>query len=130
MLSQAITNSVRNEVDPGSSAPVIAVDLDEVLADTVAKRLARYERDYGVPLARSRIHGKQIRDAVPSERSRAVEVCLDEPGFSRDIPIMADAQTVLRELADHFHVRFRLNVGHDSPVAQGSCGLERACAAR
>jgi 5'-nucleotidase len=104
MLSQATINSGRRETDPGQSLSIIAVDLDEVLADTVAKRLDRYQKDYAVPLSRAEIYGKQIRDAVPSDRSRAVEACLDEPGFSRDIPIMADAQKVLRELADHFHI--------------------------
>jgi 5'-nucleotidase len=88
----------------GQTAGVIAVDLDEVLGDTVSKRLDRYQADYGVPLTRARIYGKQIRDAVPAEHSRAVEICLDEPGFSRDIPVMPDAQEVLRDLANRFQI--------------------------
>jgi 5'(3')-deoxyribonucleotidase len=82
----------------------IAIDLDEVLADTVAKRLQRYEKDYGVPLTHAEIYGKQIRHAVPPDRSRAVEACLDEPGFSRDIPVMPNAQSVVRELANRFQI--------------------------
>ncbi len=82
----------------------IAVDLDEVTADTVAKRLQRYLADYGEELTRDHIHGKQIRDAVPPDRSKAVEVCLDEPGFSRDIPIMTGARVVLEELSARFNV--------------------------
>lgn len=70
---------------------VLAVDLDEVAADTVTKRLRRYEADYGEVLSRDAIKGKQIREAVPPERSAQVEACLDEPGFSRDVPVMADA---------------------------------------
>jgi 5'(3')-deoxyribonucleotidase len=50
----------------------IAVDLDEVTADTVSKRLLRYRTDYGVELSREDINGKQIRGAVPAERKAAV----------------------------------------------------------
>jgi 5'-nucleotidase len=101
--ASAITALQQNRSTEQTTA-IIAVDLDEVLADTVSKRLARYEADYGVPLTRAQIYGKQIRDAVPAEHSRAVEACLNESGFSRDIPVMPDAQDVLKELANRYQI--------------------------
>ena len=94
----------------------IAVDLDEVTADTVSKRLQRYRLDYGEELTRDQIHGKQIRDAIPSDRSKAVEACLDEPGFSRDIPIMPGARAVLEELATRFDILIATSA-MDHPVS-------------
>jgi 5'(3')-deoxyribonucleotidase len=94
----------------------IAVDLDEVTADTVSKRLLRYRTDYGVELSREDINGKQIRDAVPPERKAAVEACLDEPGFSRDIPIMLNAQRVLKSLSSRFDI-FIATSAMDHPVS-------------
>ena len=58
----------------------IAVDLDEVTADTVSKRLRRYRADYGVELCREEISGKQIRDAVPAERKEAVAAYFERVG--------------------------------------------------
>jgi 5'-nucleotidase len=95
---------------------VLAVDLDEVAADTVAKRLRRYEADYGEVLSRDAIHGKQIRHAVPPERSAQVEACLDEPGFSRDVPVMQDARLVLEDLAGRFEIIFATSA-MDHPVS-------------
>jgi 5'-nucleotidase len=94
----------------------IAVDLDELTADTVSKRLLRYRTDYGVELSREDIHGKQIRDAVLPERKAAVEACLDEPGFSRDIPAMQDAQRVLKSLSTRFEI-FIATSAMDHPVS-------------
>ncbi|QDQ09279.1 5' nucleotidase, NT5C type [Streptomyces spectabilis] len=95
---------------------VLAVDLDEVSADTVAKRLRRYEEDYGEALSREAIHGRQIREAVPPERSVQVEACLDEPGFSRDVPVMEGARWVLEDLAGRFEIIFATSA-MDHPVS-------------
>ena len=94
----------------------IAVDLDEVTADTVSKRLLRYRTDYGVELSREDINGKQIRDAVPPERKEAVEACLDEPGFSRNISIMPNAQRVLKWLSSRFDI-FIATSAMDHPLS-------------
>jgi len=66
--------------------------------------LVRYRADYGVELTRDAIFSKQIREAVPVEQSRAVEACLDEPGFSRDIPVIPGAQAVLEDLSSRFEI--------------------------
>lgn len=95
---------------------VLAVDVDEVTADTVTKRLRRYEADYDEVVSREAIRGKQIRDAVPAERTAQVEECLDEPGFSRDVPVMKDARWVLEELAGRFEIIFATSA-MDHPVS-------------
>jgi len=101
---------------PSPTRPVLAVDLDEVAADTVAERLRRYEAEYGEVLSREAIHGRQIREAVPPGRSAAVEACLDEPGFSRRVPVMADARGVLEELSGRFEIIFATSA-MDHPVS-------------
>ena len=88
------------------SRRVIAVDLDEVAADTVAKRLARYKVDYGEDLRLETLARRQIRDAVPPDRRHQVESILDEPGFSRDVPVMPGAREAIEELAARYDVVF------------------------
>jgi 5'-nucleotidase len=101
---------------PSEARKVLAVDVDEVTADTVAKRLRRYEADYGEALSRDAIKGRQIREAVPPERAAQVEACLDEPGFSRDVPVMEGARQVLQDLAGRFEIIFATSA-MDHPVS-------------
>jgi 5'-nucleotidase len=46
----------------------------------------------------------RFRDAVPPERSKQVEACLNEPGFSRDVPVMPYARWVLEDLSERFEI--------------------------
>lgn len=101
---------------PSHVRQVLAVDLDEVAADTVTKRLRRYEADYGEVLPRDAIRGRQIREAVPQERRAQVEAALNEPGFSRDVPVMEDARRVLEDLAGRFEIIFATSA-MDHPVS-------------
>ncbi|MBX3740318.1 MAG: hypothetical protein KF712_04960 [Akkermansiaceae bacterium] len=82
----------------------IAIDMDEVMADTLAKRLAIYRTEFGEELLRESLHGVDIYDAISEERREAVRAQLFIPGFFREIPVMEGAADVIRELLEHHEV--------------------------
>lgn len=45
----------------------IAIDMDEVLADTLGKQLARYNRLDGAHAAPGDLNGLELSDVVPAE---------------------------------------------------------------
>lgn len=82
----------------------IAIDMDEVMADTLTKRLALYLAEFGEEIPAESLHGKKIYDAVAEERRDAVSSQLRVAGFFRDIPLMVGARGVLAELMERYEV--------------------------
>ncbi len=82
----------------------IAIDMDEVMADTLTKRLSLYHEEFGEELLQEAMHGVSLYDAVSEERRDAVRRQLFAPGFFRDIPVMPGAREVIRELMQHYEV--------------------------
>ena len=82
----------------------ICVDMDEVIADTVAEHLIRYNRDYHDNLTKADLRGKWIWDVVAIDRHPRLEEYLRSEDFFADLDVMPDAQRVLRRLQQHFEV--------------------------
>jgi 5'(3')-deoxyribonucleotidase len=81
--------------------------MDEVMADTSAEHLRRYNerfREEDDPIVVEDLHGKGLWDVVPHDRQEALREILHSEDFFEDLPIMPDAQQVLRELASRFEV--------------------------
>ena len=53
--------------------PRICVDMDEVIADTVAEHLTRYNRDYNGNITKADLRGKWIWDVVAIDRHPRLE---------------------------------------------------------
>ncbi len=80
----------------------IAVDMDEVMADTVSEHIRRYNADFNSDLSKSDLDGKWFWQAVPPEHHEALQRYLDEPEFFRNLTVMPGAQRVLERLSkDH-----------------------------
>ena len=80
----------------------IAVDMDEVMADTLAEHLRRYNADFGKSLTKADLEGRWLWQAVPTKHHPALLAYLDEPEFFGTLPVMAHAQRVLQRLSrDH-----------------------------
>lgn len=80
----------------------IAVDMDEVMADTVLEHLRRYNQEFGELITKADLQGKWLWQVVPSDRHNRLAAYLAEDDFFADLPLMADAQRVLERLAgDH-----------------------------
>lgn len=81
---------------------IIAVDMDEVMADTVLEHLNRYNRQFGEQIQKADLRGKWLWQVVPSDRHDELARFLDDPDFFADLPLMDNAVRVLERLSgDH-----------------------------
>lgn len=98
----------------------IAVDMDEVMADTVAEHIRRYNHDHGASLSTEVMDGKWLWQCVPEEHQQVLSAYLDEPDFFGDLPLMPDAQRVLQ----------RLQQDHEVYVASAAMEVPQSFAAK
>lgn len=91
-------------INPDFNKKRIAIDMDEVIADTVAKFAHLYQRDHGISLTPELLHGKEIREALPPDLIDTVREYINQKGFFRDLEVMPDSQRVLEELAQKYDV--------------------------
>jgi 5'-nucleotidase len=80
----------------------IAVDMDEVLADSLGRQLELYNQRYGARVSKSELHGLELVDIVPVERQEWVLAMLHEPGFFASLEWIEGAQAGIAQLcAEH-----------------------------
>jgi len=80
----------------------IAVDMDEVMADTVLEHLNRYNREFSEDLKKSDLRGKWLWQVVPTDRHDRLATYLEEPDFFADLPLMPGVERVMQRLSqDH-----------------------------
>lgn len=82
----------------------IAVDMDEVMADSIARFQEWYGRDFQAELTLGALHGKNPADAVVPEHQATLRAYPNAPGFFKDLPVMADSQDVLRRLSERYEL--------------------------
>jgi 5'(3')-deoxyribonucleotidase/uncharacterized protein with PQ loop repeat len=82
----------------------IAIDMDEVIADTLAAHLRAYNEAYGESLTREDLGGRNLTDVVPERRAESTHDLVFAPGFFRNIPVMPGSQEVVRALAARYEV--------------------------
>jgi 5'(3')-deoxyribonucleotidase len=63
----------------------IAVDMDEVLANTLGKQLDLYNRHFRARVEPHELHGLELVDIVPEPQKQWVMKMLHEPGFFSDL---------------------------------------------
>ena len=82
----------------------IAIDMDEVMADTLTKRLAIYRSEFGEELPRESLRGVNLYEAVGEERRERVKAQLFQAGFFREIPVMKGAKEAIRDLMERYEI--------------------------
>ncbi|MCC7052855.1 MAG: hypothetical protein IT355_06270 [Gemmatimonadaceae bacterium] len=98
--------------------PRIAIDMDEVLADTAVHQLAWYARDFGPGLTRADLHGRHLFSVIPPEHHEAVRAHLMHPRFFRDIPVMPGAIDAVLALGERYDL-FVASAAMEHPVSFG-----------
>ena len=80
----------------------IAVDMDEVLTDTLGKQLRLYNQRYGTSASRSDLHGNNLVDIAPTLHKEWLVSMLHEPGFFADLePLPGALEGMKRLCAQH-----------------------------
>ena len=82
----------------------ICVDMDEVMADTLSEHLRRYNEKFDEQIETGDLYGKGLWDVVAHDRQSDLRAFLDAEDFFEDLPVMPDAQGVLRDLATRYEV--------------------------
>ena len=84
--------------------PRIAVDMDDVIADTIEHFAEIYSKNHQIELNSEILYGKEIRDVLPPELQPTISTYINEPGFFRHITVMPDSQEVLKALSGRYDV--------------------------
>ena len=82
----------------------ICVDMDEVMADTLSEHLRRYNQAFDDAITPADLAGKGLWEIAPQDRQQQLRAFLDAEDFFEDLPLIADAQPVLKELSSRFEI--------------------------
>ncbi|MFC6117961.1 5'(3')-deoxyribonucleotidase [Macrococcoides bohemicum] len=81
----------------------IAIDMDEVLADTLKKVIFQFNESTGMSLTKEDLYEKKLRTEYPEHVDKLDELLLDR-AFFRDLEVLPDAIRVVERLSEHFDV--------------------------
>ncbi len=82
----------------------ICVDMDEVMADTLAEHLRRYNQTFDEEVTPEDLAGKGLWEITPADRQQQLRACLDAEDFFEDLAVMPGAQQVLKDLSGRFEI--------------------------
>jgi 5'(3')-deoxyribonucleotidase len=82
----------------------VCVDLDEVMADTLAEHLRRYNQAFEEDVTVDDLAGKGLWEITPQDRQKELRAFLDAEDFFEDLPLMPDSQEVLKKLSSRFEL--------------------------
>lgn len=82
----------------------IAIDMDEVIADTIDKFIEVYQRDHRVDIALEQMHGKEFHELLPDRLNDSWRDYVNQPGFFRDLKVMPGSQQVVKALCEKYDV--------------------------
>jgi 5'(3')-deoxyribonucleotidase len=98
---------------PQHDQKIIAVDMDEVIADALGEHLNRYNRDFPptppppplpTPPPPGHLQGRRLWQAAPPDRHPIIDNYLRDADFFRVLRVMPDAQRVLHRLQSRYDV--------------------------
>jgi 5'-nucleotidase len=96
----------------------ICVDMDEVMADTLAEHLRRYNQAFEEDITPQDLAGKGLWEVTPVDRQVQLRAFLDAEDFFEDLALMPDAQEVLKALS----ARFEIFIATQAMVVPNSLG--------
>jgi 5'(3')-deoxyribonucleotidase len=82
----------------------ICVDMDEVMADTLAEHLRRYNQAFAEEITPQDLAGKGLWEFTPQERRLELRAFLDAEDFFEDLAVMPGSQYVLNDLSARFEI--------------------------
>lgn len=93
--------------DPGEGTSRrlrIAIDMDDVIADTLSKILRVYNQAFGESVNRADLAVRSFREIVPPSRAAEFRDLVLDPSFFGDLEVIAGSREVVRELMEHYEV--------------------------
>jgi len=78
--------------------------MDEVMADTLAEHIRRYNQTFDEDVTPQDLAGKRLWEITPLERQQQLRAFLDAEDFFEDLAVMPGAQAVLEQLSLRFEI--------------------------
>jgi 5'(3')-deoxyribonucleotidase len=78
--------------------------MDEVMADTLAEHLRRYNQTFDEAVTPQDLAGKGLFEITPVDRRQQLRAFLDAEDFFEDLALMPGAQDVLQQLSARFDI--------------------------
>jgi 5'(3')-deoxyribonucleotidase len=100
----------------GTSRRRIAIDMDEVMADFLAKHLALYNAEFGENVTVGDLRGKKLRELVAEERREKLEAFLTADDFFGDLGVVEGSREVISDLTGRYEV-FVTTAAMDYPTS-------------
>ena len=82
----------------------IVTDMDDVIADTLAKYIRICNSELGLKVCRSDLTGKNLWDVVGRENFPRMQAIVETADFFADLDVMPDSQEVIRKLMNRYEV--------------------------
>ena len=97
-------NPPANRLNGASQRLRIAVDMDEVIADSFSKHLSQYNQRAGANLTREMVSKKGLDALLAGESRDNFNAIPHAPGFFADLEVIAGSQEALLELSRHHDI--------------------------
>ena len=82
----------------------ICVDMDEVMADTLAEYVRRYNETFDENVSPDDLAGKGLWEIAPLDRQDQIRAFFHAEDFFENLALIQDAQPVLKELSSRFEI--------------------------
>ena len=82
----------------------ICVDMDEVMADTLAEYLRRYNQTFDEAVTPDDLAGKALWEIAPLDRQEQLREFFHAEDFFEDLALISGAQDVLKSLSERFEI--------------------------
>jgi len=82
----------------------LIIDMDETIADSLARQLEWYERDSAKPFVRHELKGRHLYQAVGEEHAELVRQYPHHEDFFHDLPLLDGAQEALLKLSAEYDI--------------------------
>lgn len=94
----------------------IAIDMDEVMADTMGRCISLYNAEFERDLTATHFHGRRLWDVIEEAHWPRIREYFGSAEFFGSIELMEDAQAVVQELTEQYEV-FVVSAAMDVPVS-------------
>lgn len=84
--------------------PILAVDMDEVLADSITLVLEQYNKAYSTHLSKQDLFGKTIYDCLPSSHISFIKEQQNRVNFYREVAVIQGAQEGIAILSEKYDI--------------------------
>lgn len=82
----------------------IAIDMDEVMADTIGHFLERYNNQFGTSLGLPDFHGKHLFEVIHEDHKALAREYFQQEEFFATIPVMPHSAEVIKALTGKYEV--------------------------